>query len=507
MRTHWDLRDLRVVKERRCSAVYTPKEVDCGRFSDIGQQSLMRLLLSHRKLHSSLEKHCGKLLLERTIASMKDICAPFNGKKITVLGLGLLGRGVGDVEFLAKCGARVMVTDKKSESDLAESVERLKQYDNVQFRLGGHVKEDFTDADLVIKAAGVRLDSPEIAAAKEAGVPIAMSTALFAKYAMENGVQVIGVTGTRGKSTITHMIYHTLQSAGRRVHLGGNIRGVSTLSLTPDVREGDYVVLELDSWQLQGFGDMKISPHVAVFSNLMPDHQNYYRDMDEYFADKANIFAHQKQGDTLIIGSGLTKRFQTAHTPCEPLVPGELPKDWRLRVPGYHNRYNASLAASALLALGLTAQQIQNGLETFEGVEGRLQMVGEVHGIRIYNDNNATTPEATIAAIKALDEGKKNIVLIIGGSDKGLDMADLWKEILEKCKDIVFLSGSGIDRIRAQAPQVPVHDTLEGAVSAAFDLASAGDIILFSPAFASFGMFKNEYDRNDQFLSLIRARL
>src|SRR3989344_1971829 len=226
---------------------------------------------------------------------MHDYATPFKGKRITILGLGLLGRGVGDVAFLAKCGAKVLVTDKKNGSELAASVEKLKHYSNVQFKLGGHGPEDFKHCDMVLKAAGVRLDSPEVAVAREAGIQIAMATALFAKYAAEAGVTIVGVTGTRGKSTITHMLYHCLVEADkhldlnrakgavgrtirqRRIVLGGNVRGLSTLALLPEVKAGDIAVLELDSWQLQGFGELNISPHVAVFSNLMPDHQNYYK--------------------------------------------------------------------------------------------------------------------------------------------------------------------------------------------------------------------------------------
>ncbi|MHB1086807.1 MAG: UDP-N-acetylmuramoyl-L-alanine--D-glutamate ligase [Minisyncoccota bacterium] len=434
----------------------------------------------------------------------------FKGKKITMLGLGLLGRGVGDAEFLASCGAEVTVTDTKTESELAESVGRLKHFANITFHLGGHREEDFTNADLVIKAAGVRLDSPEIAAALSAGVPVAMSTALFAKYAMEAGVKIVGVTGTRGKSTISHMIFHVLKSAGRRVHLGGNVRGISTLAMLPEVQSGDVAVLELDSWQLQGFGELEMSPHVAVFTNLMPDHQNYYTSMDEYFADKANIFRFQRPSDTLVVGHGVEDRVRAAsaswRTPVEPTVPGDLPKDWQLNIPGGHNRYNASLASSALLALGLTADAIRAGLETFDGVEGRLQLVGEKDGVKIYNDNNATTPEATIAALRALHEGERNsLILIAGGSDKGLDLTELVSEIQKTCKSVMLLAGTGTDALKGKLHAAEVFQNLNTAVDAAFAVATPGDTILFSPAFASFGMFKNEYERNDQFLKLVKS--
>lgn len=439
---------------------------------------------------------------------MSDYEAVFKGKRITILGLGLLGRGVGDAAFLAKCGAQVTVTDKKSGVELAPSVEKLKSYKNIRFVLGHHVEEDFTEADMVVKAAGVRLDSPEIAAARAAGVEIVMSTALFAKYAAEAGATIVGVTGTRGKSTISAMIFHALNSSGKRAHLGGNVRGMSTFALLPEIQKGDIAVLELDSWQLQGFGDLKMSPHIAVFSNLMPDHQNYYKNMEEYFADKANIFQYQYQGDTLIIGGSIEKRVRTSHPPVEPLIPDGLPLDWELKVVGEHNRDNAALAASALLSLGLTSEQIRAGLESFEGVEGRLQLVGEKDGVRVYNDNNATTPEATIAALRSLDSGNRNILLIAGGSDKGLDTAPLLSEVRLRSKGVVMLAGTGTSRIHEELEKVlgqkiMIYHNIVDAVAAARVLAKAGDCILFSPAFASFGMFANEYERNDQFLASV----
>lgn len=435
---------------------------------------------------------------------MQGFKEAFQGKKITILGLGLLGRGVGDAAFLAECGAHVIVTDTKSEAELAESVARLKQYPHIEFHLGGHREEDFTSADLVVKAAGVRLDSKEIAAARSAGVQVVMSTALFAQYAADMGAKIVGVTGTRGKSTISHMIFHTLKSAGRRAHLGGNVRGLSTLAMLPEVHAGDICVLELDSWQLQGFGDVQISPHIAVFSNLMPDHQNYYKDMDQYFADKANIFKYQKAGDTLIIGDSIEKRVRAAGSPVDPIIPQMIASDWWLKVPGMHNRHNAALAAAALLSLGLTSAEIRAGLESFDGVEGRLQLVSTKNAIPVYNDNNATTPAATIAALEALDNNR-TIILIAGGADKGLPLEELVDAIHKKCKAVFLLAGTGTDRLKQQLSEAPVFQSLETAVQSALDAAEPGDTVLFSPAFASFGMFRNEYDRNDQFMHLIKS--
>src|SRR3989338_6539524 len=264
---------------------------------------------------------------------MKGYETFFKGKKITLMGLGVLGRGVGDAEFLSTCGAEVLVTDKKSAEELSDSIARLKTYPNITFHLGGHDEKDFTKCDMVIKAAGVPLDSPYIAAARNAGVEVAMSTALFTKYASGAGAVIVGVTGTRGKSTVAHMIHHTLLHAGKRAHLGGNIRGASTLAMLPEVQSGDVCVLELDSWQLQGFADLGISPHVAVFTNFMPDHLNYYDgDMGAYFADKAAIFMNQKPGSVLIVGSSVAERIRAAEPPLDPIVPEQVSRTWKLKI-------------------------------------------------------------------------------------------------------------------------------------------------------------------------------
>ena len=431
----------------------------------------------------------------------------FRNRRITVLGLGLLGRGVGDVEFLAKCGAQVLVTDKKTETELAESMEKLKKYPNVTFKLGGHDAEDFKHCDMVLKAAGVPLDSKEVATARDADIPVMMSTALFAKYASEAGAKIVGVTGTRGKSTVSHMIYHCLKTGSKTALLGGNVRGLSTLAMLSDVKKGDIAVLELDSWQLQGFGDLKISPHVAVFTNLMPDHQNYYKNMDEYFTDKANIFRYQHQGDALMAGLSVAERIEAARPPVAPHIPDLIPSDWKLKIVGEHNRENASFATAALQALGLSDEEIKAGLESFESVEGRLQFVREINGVKIYNDNNATTPEATIAALRALG---KNIMLIVGGSEKGLALEELVSEIKERVSNVILLTHpnyQGSERLAGVLKKagIPYEEAgeLPAAVASALEKTKTGTV-LFSPAFASFGMFKNEYERNDQFLEIVR---
>lgn len=433
----------------------------------------------------------------------------FAGKRITLMGLGLLGRGAGDAEFLAPLCKELVVTDAKSEAELAASIERLKKFSNIRYVLGGHKEEDFKNTDLVIKAAGVPADSPYIAAAKKNNVPVYMSTALFAKFAAEAGTTVMGITGTRGKSTVTHLIYHALIHAAprqgpwreRKIFLGGNVRGLSTLAMLPDVQKGDIAVLELDSWQLQGFGDLKISPQVVVFTNLMSDHLNYYSgDKEAYFWDKANIFLHQKNGDKLIVGAGVLAQIQKANPPVAPLVPPPLPHGWNLKLIGEHNKENAALAALALRVLGLSEDEIQKGLGSFEPVEGRLQKLAEIKGVAFYNDNNATTPDATIAALRAF-YGKK-ITLITGGADKALPLESLVQEIKTSGATIILLPGTGTNRLKLLLKDFAEAASMQEAVGKA--LKSAGDLVLLSPAFASFGLFKNEYDRNDQFVEAVK---
>lgn len=434
----------------------------------------------------------------------------FKGKKITVMGLGLLGRGIGDAAFLAECGADVIVTDLKTTEQLADSIEQLKEYTNITFVLGEHRMEDFENRDIILVAAGVPMDSPYVAHARAAGVRCTQSAALFAKL---SGIPIIGVTGTRGKSTTTGMIHHVLNTVtdGAPVLLGGNVRGVSNLQLLKDVHEDSIAVMELDSWQLQGFGWEKISPHIAVFTTFMPDHLNYYGgDMDAYFADKANIFLNQEESDVLVTTAEVfewAKKFAEGKriTLGQEVVLTDssvLPGDCLLAMPGEHNRLNAALAYEALKATSLTEEEIFEGLTTFSGLPGRLEYLKEVDGVKIYNDNNATTPAATIAGIRAVADGK-NVILIMGGADKGIDMSELLSEIPKYCKQVVLLPGTGTERIKNEI-EGEVTDSMEEAVKTALGHASRGDTILFSPAFASFGLFKNEYDRNDQFVEFMK---
>jgi len=452
--------------------------------------------------------------------TIKDYCKEFKDRKITLMGLGVLGRGVGDAKFLVDCGAKLTITDLKTKEQLKDSIKILTSdkslEEDIKFVLGEHREEDFINADLIIKGNGVSLDNKYIKIAKENDVRIAMSVALFAKYAQEVGAIVVGVTGTRGKSTVTQMIYEALRSKASKlglgnIYIGGNVRGVSTLVLTSKIKKGDVAVLELDSWILQGFGYEEISPHIAVFTNFNPDHLNYYKSMDEYFSDKANIFKYQDEskGDVLIVGGQVSGRIKQ-----DAVHAVMLPSEWKLNVPGEHNRYNAGLAREALQQLGMSDSDIKEKLEEFTGIEGRLEFLGEFGNekVKIYNDNNATTPEATIAGINALTQTENQtgsirvgrLILIAGGTDKGTDLKEVARIINEKCDIVHLLDGSGTEKLLPLLKNTQVHKIFVSAVLSAIGDANTGDTILFSPLFSSFGdEFKNEYDRNDKFKKIV----
>ena len=443
---------------------------------------------------------------------MVDYKKFFKGKKITVMGLGLLGRGVGDTAFLAECGADLIVTDLKPSTALRSSLEKLRNHKNIKFILGEHRLEDFRDRDMILKAAGVPLDSIYINEARNNKIPVEMSASLFAKLA---GIKIIGITGTRGKSTVTHLLAQILKQANKKILLGGNVRGVSTLQLLKKVSKNSIALFELDSWQLQGFGDAKISPNVSVFTTFLDDHLNYYKGNRElYFDDKANIFKYQKEGDVFIAGEGVVKQLpvQTKKNVLVARAKG-FPINWKLKIPGEHNRLNAMCAILAARGMGIDERVIRKAVENFDGIEGRLQFVREVEGVKIYNDNNSTTPDATIAALRAVgDTKKRKVVLIVGGDDKKLDMKKLLQEMPKWCSKVVMFKERGTETIKEQVfkfkkkgIEVYEDEGLENTVKRAFSVAKKGETILYSPGFSSFGKyFKNEYDRNDQFVKLVK---
>jgi len=310
---------------------------------------------------------------------------------------------------------------------------------------------------------------------------------------------------------VTHLLEAILKAAHIPVILGGNVRGISTLALLPEVKAESLALMELDSWQCQGFGEAKLNPHIAIFTTFMPDHMNYYHgSMDAYLADKAQIFLHQKPEDTLIVGSQAAEIIKEKYGSAIPshLVvadPGDFPQGWKINLLGVHNLLNAMCAIDAARTLGINDGIIKEAIGIFTAVPGRLQFLKEVHGIAIYNDNSSTTPEATMAALRAIPGSRA--VLIMGGADKGLDLSELASLVPVYAKKIILLKGNGTDRLVKANPEAfgkaPVYEHLEDALKDAMAASVEGDLVLFSPAFTSFSMYANEFERGDEFTELV----
>lgn len=456
------------------------------------------------------------------------------GKRVLIMGLGLQGSGMAAARYASQQGAIVRVTDMQSPDVLAPSVQALDGLP-IEFVLGQHREEDFIWADIVIRNPGVPRSSPYLLLAQEHGARIEMEIALF--FLACPG-RIIGITGTRGKTTTSTLIYEILRAQGVPVVLGGNVAGVETLSLLPHITTETLVVLELSSWQLEGLAPHAISPAVAVMTNIYPDHLNTYRDIEEYAEAKANIFRYQSSEGLAIFNydNAWTRRFgqeapgrvwftsveaggsfaRTAQAVADDL-PSQIDPFIFTDTPlvGCHNLENILLATTTVRLLGVPDQVIAQAVRQFHGVAHRLQEVRVVNGVRYINDSTSTTPVAGRVGIEAFN-GEGDIVLIAGGNTKHLPL-ERWPEVIVQCcRDVVLLAGSGTDEllpavqeeVRWQSRVDPVrgvYSHFDKAMQAAVALAQPGDIVLFSPGFTSFGMFLNEFDRGDQFMAYVQA--
>jgi UDP-N-acetylmuramoylalanine--D-glutamate ligase len=446
-------------------------------------------------------------------------------KKITVMGLGLHGGGVGTVRFLHAAGAVLTVTDMKSEEELQPSLEKLKELENIKYVLGQHKAEDFLRADMVVKTPPVPWTNEFIQLALAKNISIEIDSSLFFKLCPNS---IIGVTGTRGKTTTSSLIYEILKTAGKNPTKVG-IGQVSVLDRLNELQDDSIVVFELSSWRLSALGHHKLSPKVSVVTNIYPDHLNYYGSMGEYVADKKNIFLNQSPADTCVLNwdnevvRGFEKEIKAkiikVSTEENPIGSAVFLHDGvvvardevnekdilniaEIKMKGVHNLANILEAVAVAHWMGIDDASITKAITEFSGLPHRLEFVKEIQGVKYYNDTAATSPEGAIAGINSFAE---KIVLVAGGSDKNLDMNKLAKEIIEKVKAVVFLQGVATDKIisamQAQGDNrdFVIVDSMSEAVTEARKLASVGDVILLSPGSASFGLFLNEFDRGDKF--------
>ncbi|MGI8424966.1 MAG: UDP-N-acetylmuramoyl-L-alanine--D-glutamate ligase, partial [Chloroflexota bacterium] len=431
----------------------------------------------------------------------------YSGMRALVMGLGVHGGGAGVARFLAQRGARVTVTDLLPAHALQASIASLEGL-NVRWVLGEHRAEDFTGVDFIVRNPAVPSTNRFLHLARAAGVPIYMEMTLFFMECPPD--RVVGITGTKGKTTTTSLLGAIFKADGRDVVVAGNLR-VSALEQLDRIGSGTDVVLELSSFQLEGLDVIQTSPRAALLTNLMTDHLNRYPSMAAYLDAKKHVYRHQGTDGILALN-----RDDPALRALASEAPGfvvwygaddDVPGAAESRLRGRHNRANMAGAAALASALGVERAVIKRAVREFPGVPYRQELIRELDGVQYVNDTAATTPDAALAALEVMD---RPVVLIAGGADKELEFDAFARSVGrlgERLKAVVLLEGSATSKMApafGQKAAGPFYD-FRAAVEFARDLASAGDVVLLSPGCASFGMFRNEFDRGNQFNAIVRG--
>jgi len=426
------------------------------------------------------------------------------GKRVTVMGLGRFGGGLGVTRWLAERGAEVLVTDLQPADTLGEAVAGLGDLvraGRVTLALGGHTVEHFTGCDLLIANPAVPRpwENPYLRAARGAGVPITTEIGLVLER-LPDRRRIVGVTGSAGKSTTAAMIAHVLRGCDLPVHLGGNIGG-SLLEALPEIACDHWVVLELSSAMLHWLGDW--SPGVAVLTNITPNHLDWHGSLEHYTQSKLGILASQREGDAAILGPELAGCATNDGVRRVVVVPGA--RVDALAIPGSHNALNAAVACEAVsrLGLGLDAERLHTAARSFAGLPHRLCLLGERAGVRYYDDSKSTTPEATLLALRSFEERGElaQVHLIAGGYDKGSDLAPIAARAGEVA-GLYCIGKTGPKLAGAAGERAQLCITLERAMAAIHGRARRGDIVLLSPGCASWDQFDNFERRGWAFAAL-----
>ncbi|MBE6908371.1 MAG: UDP-N-acetylmuramoyl-L-alanine--D-glutamate ligase [Ruminococcaceae bacterium] len=455
---------------------------------------------------------------------LQEYLGSLKGKTVAVLGIGVSNTPL--IELLCKNGVRTIACDKKEREKLGETAEKLEAL-GAELRLGETYLDELR-ADVVFRTPGMRPDVPALLRAKELGAAITSEMQVFFEVCP---CPIIAVTGSDGKTTTTTVISEFLRAAGKRVWLGGNL-GHPLLAEADQIAPDDYAVVELSSFQLL---DMTRSPHIAVLTNLAPNHLDVHRDMAEYIAAKENIFRHQGADDIAVfnldndITRGLSEKApgrvrlfsRRSETADGAFVRGgaiwlrrggeerEVLKTSGIRIPGQHNVENYCAAITAVDGL-VPDEVIRKVAAEFAGVEHRIELVRERRGVRWYNDSIASSPTRTIAGLRSFPE---KVILIAGGYDKHIPFAPLAPEIIEHVK-LLILCGATADAIRAAVtgyegfrgePEMVECKTLQEAVDLAAARAQSGDVVTLSPACAAFDQFANFMERGKVFKQMVNA--
>ena len=456
---------------------------------------------------------------------LKDFEENLKNKKIAIIGLGV--SNIPLIDYLHDFQAKITVFDKRNEEKIDKGVlEKIENY-KISKNFGENYLSNLKDFDIIFKSPSCRPDLPEIEAEVKRG---AILTSEIEKVLELAPCKIIAVTGSDGKTTTTSLIYEIVKQK-YKAYLGGNI-GIPLFTKIKEMQPENVVVLELSSFQLM---TMKKSPDIAVVTNVTPNHLDIHQSYEEYIEAKKNIFLNQNEDNTLVLNydNEITKNFaKTAKSKViffsskEKIENGVIYDDGIIKISedglrrhllklkdthlrGTHNAENICAAVAATKGLVQIEDQI-NAIKGFEGVPHRIEFVREINGSKWYNDSIASSPTRTIAGLNSFDE---EIVLIAGGYDKHLDYEPIAKPILDKVKTLILLgqtSGKILNAVKEKQGELGIKidifkvDTLEEAVEKAKMEAKPNQVVLFSPASASFDMFKNFEERGNKFKELVK---
>jgi UDP-N-acetylmuramoylalanine--D-glutamate ligase len=422
------------------------------------------------------------------------------GKRVVVAGLGKFGGQIAATKWLVAQGASVLVTDRTPADKLKSSMNELAGLP-VEFRLGEHRVGDFSSADLIVTTPAIPPHNEFLAAARQAGVPITTEIRLFIERCPAN--RIVGVTGTKGKSTTTALLGRMLATR-YTTHVGGNIGRPLLLEL-PNIQPDDVVLLELSSFMLEYLRDLQWSPNVAVVTMLSADHLDWHGSPEAYLDAKRLIVKHQKPGDVAVLPEGSPYSGEMAAMTRGRVVFYPTHKHrFELTIPGAHNQFNCQAAWAAAEALGVNFHDAQDAVRDFSGLPHRLELVHESAGVRWFNDSIATIPDAAVAALEAFPP--RTVIQIVGGSDKGIPFTALAAALRTRAKAALCIGDTGeqISKLVAESPvegQTPTYHCheLRIACHTARSIAVPGDVVLLSTGCASYDQFDNFQDRGEQF--------
>ena len=443
------------------------------------------------------------------------------GKKVAIIGIGVSNLPL--LEYFYDLNARVTIFDSKESNQISvEAMQKIEKY-GFEFIGGKDSLSRLKGFDIIFRSPSCMPDRPELVEAVENGAVLTSEIEMVLKLAP---CKVIGVTGTEGKTTTTTLINEIVKKSGRKTYLGGNM-GKPIFTKIRNVKPENIIILELSSFQLS---DMDISPDISVVTNIYPDHLNVHKSYEEYRESKKNIFKHQSENGIVVLNydNEFTREFAKEANGkviffsskeklddgfiydkadgtikyCKDGVRRHIMKKEDIKLRGIHNYENICAALAATSSIVDVDTQVK-AIEEFTGVEHRLEFVRELNNVKWYNDSIGTSPASTVAGLNSFDE---DIILLAGGSDKGLDYKEVGEAIARKVRALI-LTGPTSEKIENATKQalngksIEIYYTsnMQESVSLAKEIAKAGDVVLLSPASASFDLYKNFEDRGHQF--------